>query len=259
MSEPLVLAHDVGPVRWLTLNRPQKRNALGASLTTQLQQALKEAKNGPARCVAITGAGTAFSAGADLEELLALRTASHEENLADSHRLAELLKKIAKHPLPVVAAVNGPAIAGGAGLAIACDLTVAADDAIMAFTEVRVGFVPAIILNFLLRTVGEKAIRDLCLTGRRISMSEAKQLGLVHRVVPHDQLTQAVAELGSRFEKASPAAIATTKQLFLKLRHLPLDKGLLLAAEENASVRATPDCREGIAAFLEKRKPKWTS
>jgi methylglutaconyl-CoA hydratase len=258
MSDSLVVVRDEGPVRWLTLNRPEKRNALCAELVIELKRVLREARDAPARCLAITGAGPVFSAGADLKELQALRHATHEENLADSHRLAELLKIIAEHPLPIVAAVNGPAIAGGAGIAIASDLTIAADDAVMGFTEVRIGFVPAIILNFLLRTVGEKAIRDLCLTGRRISMDEAQRLGLVYRIVPHEQLIDAVAELGATLKQVSPAAVATTKQLFLKLRHLPLDKGLLLAAEENASARRTEDCQEGIAAFFEKRKPKWS-
>jgi methylglutaconyl-CoA hydratase len=257
MSE-LVLVRDEGPVRWLTLNRAEKRNALGAELIRELKRALREARDASARCVAITGAGTVFSAGADLKELQALSRATHEENLADSHRLAELLKIIADHPLPIVSAVNGHAIAGGAGLAIASDVTIAADDAKLGFTEVRIGFVPSIILNFLLRTVGEKSIRELCLTGRLINMEEAQRLGLVHRVVPHDQLTDAVAELGAKLKQVSPAAVATTKQLFLKLRHLPLDRGLLLAAEENASARRTEDCQEGIAAFFQKRKPKWS-
>jgi len=258
MSESLVITRDEGPVRWLTLNRPEKRNALSADLIAELKRELKAAEDSGARCVAITGAGSAFSAGADLKALQAMRNASHEENLTDSHRLAELLQRIAEHPLPIIAAVNGHAIAGGAGLALACDLTIAAEDASMAFTEVRIGFVPAIILNFLLREVGEKAIRDLCLTGRRIGMEEAKELGLVWRVVPHSELAEAVADLGAKFREGSPAAIATTKQLFLKLRHLSLEKGLLLAAEENASARMTDDCGEGIDAFLEKRKPNWS-
>jgi methylglutaconyl-CoA hydratase len=248
----LVLVEDRGPVRWLTLNRPDKRNALNAALVGALIDALAEP--GAARCFAITGAGSTFSAGADLAELRAMRTATLAENEADSRRLAGLFQAIAANPLPVVAAVNGHALGGGAGLALACDFAFARPGSLFGFTEVRIGFVPAIVLNFLLRTVGEKVARELCLTGKRLPVEEAARLGLF---TVTGALEQAVHDLGEEIALCSPAAIAHTKQLMLRLRHLPLDEGLEFAAMENAVARATEDCQEGIAAFLEKRKPSW--
>ncbi|MHC4954262.1 MAG: enoyl-CoA hydratase-related protein [Planctomycetota bacterium] len=256
MSE-LVRVRDEGFVRWLTLNRPDVRNALSAGLVAALQAALAEAETADVRCIALTGEGTVFSAGADLKALEAMQSASYEENLADSQRLADLFRCIALHPLPVVAAVNGHAIAGGAGLALACDVAFVAPEAKIGFTEVRIGFVPAIILNFLLRTAGEKVLRDLCLTGRRITGAEAARLGLVNEAVEPERLAARVAAFGDEVKQASPEAIAATKRLLLDLRSRPLDDGLASAAEANARARATTDCREGIAAFLQKRKPNW--
>jgi methylglutaconyl-CoA hydratase len=155
-----VLRRDEGIVRWLVLNRPEKRNALDAEMVTRLMDELEGARGTQARCLAITGAGSVFSAGADLAALQALQRATREENLADSLRLAELFQAIAEHPLPVLAAVNGHAIAGGAGLAIACDFAVGVEGAKLGFTEVRIGFIPAIILNFVLRAVGENVARS---------------------------------------------------------------------------------------------------
>ena len=257
MSEPLILVRDEGPVRWLTLNRPDKRNALSGELVFELLAALDEARDA-ARCVAITGAGSCFSAGADLAALQRMQTATKEENLADSLALAGLFRVIAEYPLPIIAAVNGHALGGGAGLAVACDFTVAADTATLGFTEVRIGFVPAIVLNFLIRVTGERAARELCLTGRRVSADEAAAMGLVNRVVASDALPGAVAAIGDELHAASPEAIATTKRLFLDLRPMSLADGLRHGAEKNATARGSDDCREGIAAFLEKRKPRWS-
>jgi methylglutaconyl-CoA hydratase len=255
MSEPLVLVRDEGFVRWLTLNRPQHRNSLNAALVTALGEQL--ADPGDARCIAITGAGKAFSAGADLKALQAMRTAGFEENLADSQHLADLYRRIAAHHLPVIAAVNGPALGGGAGLAVACDVVYAAREAVIGFPEVRIGFVPAIVMNFLLRTVGEKVARDLCLTGRRLAVDEAQTLGLIAKVVDPAELTRAVADLAGEIAQASPQAVAETKRLFVELSGLPLAEGLERAAAANARARQTEECREGMDAFLEKRRPRW--
>jgi methylglutaconyl-CoA hydratase len=252
LSAPPVLVRDDGPVRWLTLNRAAQRNALDAELVEALRRAL--ADPGPARCFALTGSGTAFSAGADLKALQAMRSATFEENLADSGRLAALLREIAENPLPVVAAVNGPALGGGAGLAVACDVAFAHRDAVLGFPEVRIGFVPAIVLGFVVRAVGERQARRLCLTGRRLDAGEAGRLGLCSVV---DDLAGAVAAFGDEVAGASPQAVAHTKRLFVALRHLPLAEALRTAAEENARARSTEDCREGIDAFLEKREPRW--
>lgn len=252
MSGPAVLVRDEGPVRWLTLNRPAQRNALDAELVEALRRAL--ADPGSARCLALAGAGTAFSAGADLKALQAMRSATFEENLADSNRLAALLREIAEHPLPVVAAVHGPALGGGAGLAVACDVTFAQPGAVLGFPEVRIGFVPAIVLGFVIRAVGERHARRLCLTGRRLTAEEAQRLGLVSVA---DDLAGAVAAFGAEIAGTSPQAVAQTKRLFGRIRHLPVEEALRIGAEENARARETDDCREGIAAFLEKRDPRW--
>ncbi|MEM8883893.1 MAG: enoyl-CoA hydratase-related protein [Planctomycetota bacterium] len=249
----LVQVEDRGAARWLTLNRPDVRNALSADLVTALKEALRDP--GPARVLVLTGAGKAFSAGADLKALESMQSATFEENVADSRHLAELFRMIAEHPLPVVAAVQGHAIAGGAGLALACDATFVARGAKLGFTETRIGFVPAIILNFLLRTAGEKVLRDLCLTGRLFDADEALDLGLVTGVVEPDELRARVDAHVANLAAASGEAIAMTKRLFLDL--VPLADGLDLAAQVNARARATDDCREGIAAFLEKREPSW--
>ena len=253
----LVLVRDEGPVRWLTLNRPDVRNALSADLVEALRAELDAARDCGVRCIALTGAGTVFSAGADLKALEAMQSASYGENLADSQLLTLLFGAIAGHPLPIVAAVNGHAIAGGAGLAIACDAAFVARGAKLGFTEVRIGFVPAIILNFLLRTAGEKVLRDLCLTGRLISGDEAAAHGLVNEAVEPEALAARVADFAAEIAKTSPNAVARTKQLFLELRSRPLTDGLIHAAVANARARATDDCREGIAAFHQKRKPTW--
>jgi methylglutaconyl-CoA hydratase len=252
VSGPPVLVRDDGPVRWLTLNRPAQRNALDGELVAALRREL--ASPGAARCFALTGSGAAFSAGADLKALQAMQTATFEENLADSGRLAALLREIAENPLPVVAAVHGPALGGGAGLAVACDAAFATRDAVLGFPEVRIGFVPAIVLGFVVRAVGERHARRLCLTGRRLDAEEAGRLGLCTVV---DDLAGAVQSLGAEIALASPQAVAHTKRLFVGLRHLPLAEALRLGAEENARARGTEDCREGVAAFLEKREPRW--
>lgn len=251
MTAP-VLVRDAGPVRWLTLNRPDKRNAFSAELVAGLKAAL--ADPGAARLLAITGAGTAFSAGADLAALQKMRNATREEHLADARSLAELFRMIAEHPLPVVAAVNGHALGGGAGLVAACDFAFAVPAARIGFTEVRLGFVPAIVLNFLLRAVPERVARDLCLTGRQLTAAEAASMGLVRA---SDDLEASVRALGDEIAQTGPGAVAHTKRLFLALGHLPLAEGLAKACEENADARMSPDFREGVGAFLEKRKPNW--
>jgi methylglutaconyl-CoA hydratase len=163
---------------------------------------------------------------------------------------------VAEHALPVVAAVNGHALGGGAGLVAACDFAFAVPSARIGFTEVRLGFVPAIVLNFLLRAATERVARDLCLTGRQLEAAEAQSVGL-WRVA--DDLEAAVRALGDEISQCGPGAVAHTKRLFHALRHLPLADGLAKACEENATARMSADFREGVAAFLEKRKPNWSA
>ena len=259
MPDPVLLVRDEVPVRWLTLNRPDKRNALNAELIAALTAALEATpQDDGIRCLALTGAGKVFSAGADLAALRAMMDAGEEENLADSRTLARLLSAIQGHPLPVIAALNGHAIAGGAGLSAACDLTIAVREAQLGFPEVRIGFLPAIVLNFLLRTLGHKAARDLCLTGRRIGADDALAMGLINEVCEQAQLQERVRAIGAEIAQCSPEAVAATKLMFLELGAAgSLEEGLEIAVRLNADARMTDDCREGVTAFLEKRKPRW--
>ena len=181
----LVRYHREGATATLTLDRPEKRNALSADLVAALEEALAQAAEAPeVRVVVLTGAGSAFSAGADLAALEALQEATPMENRADSQALAELFERVYLHPKPVIAKVNGHAIGGGAGLAAACDFALAADNVKLGFTEVRIGFVPAIVAVFLVRKLGEAVVRDLLLRGRLVEAGEAARLGLIHQAVP---------------------------------------------------------------------------
>ena len=258
MSE-LLLRHRDGPVLTLTLNRPDKRNALGADLVAALKDALAEAAtDGAVRVVVLTGAGKVFSAGADLAALEALQTASAEANLADSQHLADLFAAIYRHPKPIIARVNGHAIAGGCGLAAVCDFALVADHAKLGFTEVRIGFVPAIVSVFVLRKLGEAAARDLMLRGHLISAAEAAEVGLVTRSLPAADLDAATDALARELAtETSASAVTLTKQLLADVPGMGLGEALGHAVQLNALARSTDDCKAGIAAFLGKTDPPW--
>ncbi|SHK43244.1 enoyl-CoA hydratase/isomerase family protein [Rhodothermus profundi] len=255
----LVHVQIEGPVATLTLNRPEKRNALSGALVTALRQKLTAvADHAEVRVVVLTGAGKVFSAGADLAELARLQTATTEENLADSERLAALFRQLAYYPKPVIARLNGHAIAGGCGLAVACDFAIAAAGSKLGFTEVRIGFVPAIVATFVLRRVGETVARDLLLRGRLIEAEEAVRLGLIHQVVPGEALDATVQALARELAtETSPSAVAMTRRLLADLPGLSLDAALAYATRVNALARGTADCKAGIRAFLEKQDPPW--
>ena len=253
----LQLAHDSG-VATLTLNRPDKRNAISYELIDDLLRALEEVKGSSARVLILTGAGKAFCSGMDLENLKTLLGRTPEQNLEDSRTMASLFRALYEFPKPTIAAVNGAAIAGGTGLALLCDFTVAVPEAKFGYTEVRIGFVPGIVSTFLLRQVGEKIARDLLLTGRIFDAQEALQLGLINEVVSPDQLMPRVRELAATLLENSPTSLAYTKRLLTDLARAEFDSQVDTAIRKNAEIRATADFREGISSFLEKRKPKWT-
>lgn len=255
----VLLASHKDKTLTLTLNRPEKRNALSADLIGELKSALAAAADDSAiRVIVLTGAGRVFSAGADLAALQALQTASYAENLADSQHLAELFEQIARHPKPIIAMVNGHAIAGGCGLAAVCDFAIVADHAKLGFTETRIGFVPAIVSAFVLKKLGEAAARDLLLRGHLVSASEAAGMGLVTRAVPADELDLAVATLASELAtETSGSAVALTKRLLADVAGMTLSNAMEYASELNAQARGTDDCKAGIAAFLGKSDPPW--
>ncbi len=260
----VVSRQDQDGIRILSLNRPEKRNALNAELVAALTLQLQQASTDGVRVVILTGMGKVFSAGADLAALERLQTASFRENLEESRLLAGLFQTIVDVPFPVVAAVNGHAIAGGTGLVAACDYAVAASGAKFGLTEVRLGFVPAIVLSFALRRLGTAAARDLMLTGRIIDATEAHRLHLVNRVVEAGEENASAPVLDAAVEWArlvadhtSASAVSTTRRLISELSSLDLETALERAAVENAEARGTPDCIAGVTAFLEKRDAPW--
>jgi len=255
----MLQSRRTGPVLTITLDRPDVRNALSADLVDALRRALDDAAGDAAlRAVVLAGSGSVFSAGADLAALQALQSASAEANLADSERLAGLFETIYRHPLPVIAKVHGHAIAGGCGLAAVCDVSVAATVAKLGFTETRIGFVPAIVGVFVVRKLGEAAARDLLLRGHLIPADEAARIGLVTRAVAPEDLDVTVDALTAEFAReTSRSAVALTKRLLADVPSMGLAEGLSYAARLNALTRSTDDCRDGVAAFLDKRDPPW--
>ena len=251
MSNSSLRSSLQGEVLTLTLDRPDKRNALSSALVESLHAALERADlDAGVRVVALRGAGKDFCAGADLEELLASADRALDENERDAMRLGELFIRMRALPKPVVGIVQGRALAGGAGLALACDLTVAADDAQIGFPEIRRGFVPAMVMTLLRRAVPEKVAFDLVATGGTLGASVAKELGLFSRVVPAADLDRAAGEVLGGLASSPPSAMALTKRLFHELDGTGFAQGIALGARVNAAARATPEFRTAVTSFL---------
>jgi methylglutaconyl-CoA hydratase len=251
------LVYDSGIAK-MTLNRPEKRNALSFQLVAELMDALDEVEKSTAHILILTGAGNAFCAGMDLEELKTLTGKSYSDNVADSKKMAQIFRRLYEFPKPTIAAVNGAAIAGGTGLATMCDFTLAVPEAKFGYTEVRIGFVPAIVSSILVWQVGHKIARDLLLTARIFGAAEAYRLGLVNEVVEAEQLIKRSRELAMQLMENSPTSLRLTKKLINGFISAQLDTQIEQAVEENAKIRQTADFREGVASFLEKRKPRWS-
>lgn len=254
-----LLLDIAGDLATITLNRPEKRNAISAAMISELQTAFDEIEKSHARVGIITGAGKAFSAGMDLEMLSAIAQQSPAENQEDSRRMAKMFRRIWSFPRPLIAAVNGAALAGGCGIATLCDFTLAVPDAKFGYTEVKIGFLPAIVSVFLMRQIGEKRTRDLLLTGRIIEAPEAKEMGLINEITPVEKLLYRAKELADVLIAASPGSLSRAKRLMTSAAASSVDADLERAVLENARIRCTPDFKEGLASFLEKRKPVWQS
>ena len=252
------LAYDSG-LAIIALNRPDKRNAISYELIEDLLSAFDEIAKSSALVLVLTGAGKAFCSGMDLENLKSLIGRTPEQSLKDTQTMARLFRTLYEFPKPTIAAVNGAAIAGGTGLATLCDFTLAVPDAKFGYTEVRIGFVPAIVSTFLLRQVGEKMARDLLLTGRLFDAAEAQRIGLVSEIVPAENLMTRARELAAQLMDNSPASLRYTKRLLSDAARAELNAQIEAAVRENAAIRETADFREGVTSFLEKRKPKWSS
>lgn len=242
----------------IALTVPEKRNAISAQMITDLLGALDQAEVSPARVVILTGAGKAFCAGMDLSELGRLARQTQQKNLEDARRMTKLLYRLYSFPKPVIAAVNGAAIAGGCGLATVADFILAVPEAKFGYTEVRIGFTPALVSVFLRRRIGDTHVRDLLLTGRIIDAVEAHRMGLVTEIVSTEGLMERARDVASLLLAASPTAVAQTKKLLISFDRTAIRAELETAIETNADIRSTPDFREGISAFLEKRDPKWS-
>ncbi|WP_234553317.1 enoyl-CoA hydratase/isomerase family protein [Thermus caliditerrae] len=247
-----------GRVYQVFLNDPERRNPLSPEMVEGLMAALEEAEKDPeARALVLSGRGKAFSAGADLAFLEKVTELGAEENYHHSLSLMRLFHRLYTFPKPTVAAVNGPAVAGGAGLATACDLVVMDAEAKLGYTEVKIGFVAALVSVILVRAVGEKAAKDLLLTGRLIGAEEAKALGLANRVAPPAKALEEAVALAEEVAKNAPTSLRLSKELLLALPGMGLEDGFRLAALANAWVRETGDLKEGIRAFFEKRPPRF--
>ncbi len=254
-----VLIADCGPIRTLTLNRPERRNALTPEMQDELIAALEAAATDSAvRVVILTGAGEGFCAGLDLSALEAMQGQSAEALAADAQRIARMFRTLYELPIPTIAVVNGHALAGGTGLATLCDFTLAIPEAKFGYTEVRIGFIPALVSAYLVLQVGEKRARDLLLTARLFAAPEALALGLVTEVVPAERLPARSAELATSLLRNSPASLRATKALLAQQNRAWLEQAIEAAMLAQAESRATADFREGVSAFLEKRSPVWS-
>jgi methylglutaconyl-CoA hydratase len=254
VTGPALRVEVAGRVRTLVLDRPDRRNALNAELIAELTAALADAALDPeTRVVLLRGDGPDFCAGADLEALRqAAESADPTANLADAQSLGALLVLMRRHPKPIVAAVHGHALAGGAGLATACDLVIARDDAIFGYPEVHLGFVPAMVMALLRRVVGEKVAFELVVGGDRIGAEEAAGLGLVNRVIPAAEWETGIRAYTDELAGRSASAVSLIKRLLYGIDGLSFEEAIARGAEVNVLARMTPDTREGLRKFLER-------
>jgi methylglutaconyl-CoA hydratase len=251
-QSPVLYAVE-GPVALVTLNRPEKRNALNDALVRGLKDALRDADSDESvRAVLVNGAGADFCSGADLSALRKISESSIVENLEDAQSLMELFALIRRVRVPVVAAVRGRALAGGCGLATACDLVLASASARFGYPEVKIGFVPAMVMAILRRNVSEKRAFELVTRGAEIGAREAERLGLVNHVFEDEAFETEVESYVAGFEKVSRSAVMLTKRLLYHMDGMTFDAALQSGADLNAIARMTEDCQQGIAKFLKK-------
>ena len=258
MSYETILIADEGWVRTITLNRPERRNAMTPEMQVELIAALEEAGASDCRVVVLAGAGESFCSGLDLAVLQAAKDKSAAEHREDATRISKLFRTLYELPKPTIAAVQGAAVAGGTGLATICDFTLAVPGAKFGYTEARIGFVPAVVSAYLRLQIGDKAALDLLLTARLFDAEEGFRLGLVNEVVGVEELGTRVKALAERLAANSPSSLRATKKLLAAQNRAWLDAAIELAMEANAAARETADFHEGVAAFLEKRKARWS-
>jgi methylglutaconyl-CoA hydratase len=254
----MVLREKKGSAAWITLNRPEIRNALSAELIMETREALRQSLADPSvRSIVLAGAGKAFSAGADLNEMKATRNASFQENVDNALGTSALFYEIAAAPKPVIARIHGTAMAGAVGMISACDIAVAVTGVSFAFTEVRLGIAPAMISPFVIRRVGAARAERLFLTGESFSAEDAERFGLIDRVVPPEKLDETVESICRDFERCAPGALASVKEIVAHVLAGTPEENRSFTAEMLAKMRAGDEGQEGMAAFFEKRPPRW--
>ena len=247
-----------GPAIWVTLNRDDVRNAFNGRMLADLLDVFEAAPKVPGgRVVVLTGVGSAFCAGADLNWMRAVRDFTYEQNLEESNQVAAVMRRIYDCPLPTIARVNGPAIGGGAGLVACCDLAVAAESVRFSLSEVKLGLIPSCISPYVIKKIGEGNARELFLTGERISAQKAREIGLVNEVAREGELDAVVARWVNQLVTSGPVAIAKCKELIRNVPQMGLDEAGPYTAKMIAKMRTSEEGQEGMAAFLEKRKPGW--
>jgi methylglutaconyl-CoA hydratase len=246
-------------VATVTLNRADVHNAFNDAVIADLTDVLRRlGADDAVRAVVLRAEGKSFSAGADLGWMQRMAGYGHEENLRDAAALAELMRMLNFLPKPTVARVQGAAFGGGVGLVACCDIAIASEAAAFSLSEVRLGLIPAVISPYVVAAIGERAARRYFLTAERFDAAEALRIGLVHQVVPADQLDTAVDAILTRLSEGGPAAQRAAKDLIFAVAHRPVDQSLIHdTAERIANIRASSEGREGLAGFLEKRKPAW--
>lgn len=251
--------HIKDRVGYISLNRPEKRNALNFETVTELKEAFRQAEeDNSVKVIILTGLGKAFCAGADLAYIQQLQENTFEKNFEDSQHLMELFHQIYMLSKVVIAQINGHALAGGCGLATVCDFSFSVPEAKFGYTEVKIGFIPAIVKVFLLRKIGEGRAKDLLLSGRIFGAEEAKSYGLINEVVPADQLAQHVWDFAQKLcRNNSGQSMSLTKQMIGAVQEKSLEEALEYAAGMNAKARSNEDCKRGIAAFLNKKEIEW--
>ena len=255
---PSILTERDGPILRVTLNRPEVRNAFDEEVIAFLTGVFSgAAQDQSLRAVVLAGTGKAFCAGADVAWMSKAIAYSRTENLSDAEDLARMLERLDTLPMPVIARVQGAALGGGVGLAAVCDIAIAADDAVFALSEVKLGILPAVIAPYVLRKIGISAARELFLTGSRFGAARAKEIGLVHEVVPAAELDAAVASRIHEVLSAGPRGVAAAKALIREIAGAHPNDVIGLTTNTIAAQRVSQEGQEGLRAFLEKRKPSW--
>ena len=259
MSYKLLTTRRDGPVEYLTLNRPEVRNAFNADMIAEITEWTVDAarRAGDVRAAVLAGAGAAFCAGADAAWMERTASYSEAENLRDATQAAQMFRALDQLPFPLIGRVHGAALGGGAGLAAVCDIVVSDQEAVFGFTEVTLGLVPAVISPFVLAKIGRSAARELFLTGARFSSARACQLGLVHAVVPASELDATVSSHLAQIARGGPEAIASAKALIRDVWERKPDDTTAITARAIAVRRTSPEGQEGLKAFLDKRAPRW--